>query len=198
MTTERVVEIPWALGELPASGRVLDIGSCEATYLATVQRPGRELHCLDPRDCSASVPAGAVFHIGSLIGNRLPRQSFDGVLLLSTLEHVGLPCYGQEPFAGGDRLALQEIAAVLKPGAPLIATVPAGQSKLASWYRQYSPRDLARLFAGWEHRIRYWGYDGVTYQPITSEEVERYDYRDRHDAEAGAGAVAGIVARRTD
>ncbi|HEY0783976.1 MAG TPA: hypothetical protein VGE98_16075, partial [Thermoanaerobaculia bacterium] len=85
---------------------------------------------------------------------------------------------------------------LLKPGGRLIATVPVGQSKLASWYRQYSAADLERLFCGWIHRIRSWGYDGVTYTPIAADELDGYDYRDRHDGEAGAGGVAGIVALR--
>lgn len=196
MTTERVVEIPWALQHLPQSGRVLDVGSCEAGYLAVVQQPGRELHCIDPRECGDQLPRGAVFHRQSLIGNDLPRESFDAVLLLSTLEHIGLPCYGQEPFPHGDELALAEVRRLLKPGAPAIVTVPAGLSKLASWYRQYSPVDIARLFGGWSLRVRYWGFDGVMYQPIAEAEVLDHDYRDRHDENAGAGAVAGILARR--
>jgi hypothetical protein len=32
MTTERVIEIPWCLQQIPQSGRILDVGSCEATY----------------------------------------------------------------------------------------------------------------------------------------------------------------------
>jgi hypothetical protein len=196
MTTERVIEIPWALRQLPQSGRVLDVGSCEAVYLGVIQQAGRDLHCLDPRDCSAGLPRGAVFHHQSLIGNTLPRGFFDAVLVLSVLEHVGLPCYEQEPFPRGDEAALAEVAALLKPGAPVIVTVPAGQSKLASWYRQYSPADLRRLFAGWRHQIRFWGFDGAIYRPIQESEVEAYDYRDRHDEHAGAGALAGIVAHR--
>ena len=196
MTTERVIEIPWALQQLPQSGVVLDVGSCEATYLGVIQQAGRQLHALDPRDCEREMPRGAVFHCQSLIGNRLPRGAFDAVLLISVLEHVGLPCYGQAGFARGDALALAEIAALLAPHGRAILTVPAGQSKLASWYRQYSPADLRRLFVGWQARIRYWGFDGVGYRPIAERDVERYDYRDRHDEHAGAGAVAGIVAAR--
>ena len=197
MTTERVVEIPWALRQIPQAGRILDVGSCEATYLGVIQQAGRELHCLDPRDCSAEVPPGAQFHHQSLIGNRLPRRWFDAVLLISVIEHIGLPCYQQEPFPRGDSAALAEIGELLKPGAPVIATVPAGQSKLMTWYRQYSTADLHRLFRGWRHQISYWGFDGGAYQPITEEELEQYDYRDRLDDQLGAGALAAIVAHES-
>ena len=194
MPTERVIEIPWCLQQIPQTGRILDVGSCEAAYLRAIQQADRELHCLDPRDCSGEMPRGAVFHHQGLIGNTLPRRWFDAVLVVSVIEHIGLPCYEQEPFPRGDALALAEIRELLKPGAPVLLTVPAGQSKLMTWYRQYSPADLRRLFRGWRHEIRYWGFDESVYHPIPEDEVELHDFRDRLDDRIGAGAVAGIVA----
>jgi SAM-dependent methyltransferase len=196
MTTERVVEIPWALQWLPHRGRILDVGSCEATYLHAVVNPGRELHCVDPRDCRAALPPEARFYGQSLLGNDMPAASFDAVLALSTIEHIGLPSYEQPAFPDGDVLALAEIARLLVPGGRAILTVPAGLSKVASWYRQYGAADLDRLFAGWIHEVTFWAYDGETYRSIDRADLDRYDYRDRHDRDAGAGAVAGIVAWR--
>jgi hypothetical protein len=164
--------------QLPQSGVILDVGSCEATYLHSIQYPDRLLHCLDPRDCRSAIPLGALFHQESIIGNSLPRAHFDAVLVLSVLEHIGLPCYQQQPFQHGDRLALAEIWSLLKPGCPAIVTVPAGQGKLASWYRQYSPAMLHQLFAGWRAEISYWGFDGSRYQSIPESDVEQFDYRD--------------------
>jgi len=193
--TERVIEIPWSLMQLPQSGVILDVGSCDATYLRIIQQPSRILHCLDPRDCHADIPEGATFYHQNILGNTLPRAYYDAVLMLSTLEHIGLPCYGHKPFANGDMLALAEARALLKPGCPLIATVPAGQSKLVSWYRQYNPNALHQLFRGWQAEISYWGFDGRGYQPIPEADVERYDYRDYPVVGAGSGALACVVAR---
>ena len=188
--SERVIEIPWALTKLPQAGVILDVGSCEATYLPVIQQSERLLHCLDPRDCRANIPEGAVFHHQSIIGNDLPRHCYDAALVLSTIEHIGLPHYGQQPFLDGDVLALVEVRELLKPGCPAIFTVPVGRSKITNWYRQYRPQDLKRLFERWETRIVYWGRVDERYVPIEEDTVENYDYAYRK----GAGALAGIIA----
>jgi hypothetical protein len=186
---ERVVEIPWALSRLPQSGRVLDVGSCDATYLVDIQNVDRQLECLDPRDCEVATGGDVVFHRQSLFGNTLPRRRYDAVLLLSVLEHLGLPTYGQKPFPYGDYRALGECGPLLRSGGRLVATVPAGRPKLVSWYRQYSPEMIDRLFSGWSHDVSYWGFVDDAYVEIPRHSVTKYDYRD-----LGAGALAGIVA----
>jgi len=184
--------------QLPQSGVILDVGSCFATYLPNIIQTDRALHCLDPLDCPTDIPQGATFYNQNLIGNTLPRNHYDAVLLISVLEHVGLPCYGHQPFPDGDKLALAEIWHLLKPGCPLIATMPAGQAKVVSWYRQYSPATLHRLFEAWSAEFYYWGFDGARYVPVEEKDVERYDYRDRpsNPSTAGAGALVGVVAHR--
>ena len=184
--------------QLPQSGVILDVGSCAATYLSAIQQSDSFLHCLDPIDCRSDMPANAIFYHQSIIGNTLPRTYFDAVIFLSVLEHIGLPCYGQKPFTNGDRLALAEAWDLLKPGSPVIVTVPAGQGKVVSWYRQYTPPMLHDLFAGWEAKFYYWGFDGTKYVPIEEHDVGLYDYRDHpYVIGAGAGALAGVVAHRS-
>jgi hypothetical protein len=202
MPNERVIEIPWALMHLPQSGYILDVGSWSATYLHTIPQPDRVLHCLDPQDASGMIPHEATFFHESIIGNSLPRHFYDCVLILSTIEHIGLPHYGQQPFADGDKLTLAEAWHLLKADGLLIVTVPVGKSKTASWYRQYAPRDLADLFVNWRTEITYWGYSGEKYVEVREEDVEQYDYRELDGVrfangsanDFGAGAVAGILA----
>jgi hypothetical protein len=191
---ERVIEVPWALAQLPQSGLVLDVGSCDATYLAAIANPGRSLHCLDPRDCSSAMPPGATFFCQSIIGNALAPAAYDAVLFLSTLEHIGLPTYEQALFQNGDRLALEEASRLLRPHGKVIATMPVGRSRMTTWYRQYSPEDLRALFAGWRVEISFWGFDDGQYLPIGEGDVSRCEYRETFDDGAGAGAVAGVVA----
>jgi hypothetical protein len=195
MPNERVIEIPWAMMQLPQKGVVLDIGSWSATYLDSIPTADRKLHCLDPQDCRDEIPSDAVFHHQSIIGNSLPRYAFDCVLLLSTIEHIGLPTYGQNPFPDGDRLTLAEVAQLLTPQGYVVVTVPAGVSKITSWYRQYSPSNLSALFTGWDTQITYWGIEDEVYTPIDESNVESFSYRYGWQEVGGAGAIAGVIAR---
>jgi SAM-dependent methyltransferase len=165
--------------------------------LQAIPQIDRQLHCLDPLACRNDIPQTAVFYQQSIIGNTLSRHAYDAVLVLSVLEHIGLPCYGLAPFPNGSERVLAECWSLLKPGGRVIVTVPAGQPKVTSWYRQYSPKMLERLFAGWRYEIRYWGANDRGFAPIQGSEVEEYDYRDRFDGTGRAGAVAGIVAYRS-
>jgi hypothetical protein len=195
LSNERVIEVPWALSQLPQQGLILDVGSCEATYLAAIPGPGRTLHCLDPRSCTDAIPPGVAFFRQSIVGTFLPAGAYDAVLFLSTLEHIGLPTYGQKAFRDGDRLALQAAARLLRASGRVVATVPVGRSRTATWYRQYSPDDLEELFRDWLTEIRYWAYDGARYEPVDDPaEVARREYRESFDEMSGAGAVAGILA----
>jgi SAM-dependent methyltransferase len=188
--SERSIEIPWVLSQLPQAGKILDIGSCEAIYLSTIPQYDRFLHCLDPRNCSDSFPPEAIFHNQSILGNDLPPSFFDCVLLVSTIEHIGLPWYDQKPFPDGDHLTLAEVARLLKPDGYLLMTVPAGAGNVATWYRQYSPPDLKKLLARWDYEIIYMGFQGDSYKLIPEDEVANFSYRPSQ----GAGAVACVKA----
>jgi SAM-dependent methyltransferase len=197
MPTERVIEIPWVLSRLPQTGLVLDVGSCDASYLFIVQQTDRELHCMDPRGCGEGVPGGARFFCESIIGNSLPADTYDAVMFVSVIEHIGLPCYGQKPFPSGDVLALAEAWRLLRPEGRVLVTLPAGCDRITSWYRQYSPGRLHKLFHGWTHSVTYWGYQGGQYVEIPEDQVERHDYRDTpYVSGAGAGACALVEACR--
>lgn len=196
MPNERVVEIPWALSQLPQSGVILDVGSGDSPYLESIPQADRELHCLDIHPHQATLSSKITFYQQHLIGNSLARNYYDAVLALSLIEHVGLPGYEPQPFRGGDKLAVAELWALLKPGCPAIITVPAGQSKITAVYRQYTPSALHNLFGGWQTEIVYWGFNGREYVRLAEPEVEHYDFREQLGQNVGAGAIAGIIARK--
>jgi SAM-dependent methyltransferase len=148
-TDERVVEIPWVLARL-GSGRVLEVGYAfaEPAYLAALLRaaPG-ELVGVDLAERHVEGVEGVVADVRAL---PFPDASFDQVLLVSTLEHIGADntVYGiEEAVEGGPLEALKELRRVLRTDGRLLVTVPAGEPEDYGWFRQEDPRGWTRLFA---------------------------------------------------
>ena len=148
-TDERVIEIPWVLSRLVASGRVLEVGYAfaEAAYLAGLLRAGVELVGVDLAEREVDGVERVVADVRAL---PLADASIDQVLLVSTLEHVGADNTGyglaaeNEPGSRVD--ALRELGRVLRPGGRLLVTVPLGEPGDRGWYRLDDVPGWTRLF----------------------------------------------------
>lgn len=146
---ERVVEIPWVLSRLRTRGRVLDVGYAfaEAAYLAALLRADVDLAGVDLAERDVEGLELVQADVRSL---PFADRSFDQVLLVSTLEHVGADnsVYGIE----GDRddgareAALRELARVLTRNGSLLVTVPLGEPGDHGWFRQDDERGWTSLF----------------------------------------------------
>jgi SAM-dependent methyltransferase len=150
-TNERVVEIPFVLqtlAKLSIPSRILDIGSCESLVPLFLASLGHRVTALDIREYSYSHPRlySVRTNIVDWCGD---GQSYDAVVLLSTLEHIGLPCYSNEVIdLEADRKAMEVVHRVLRPGGTLILTVPFGLSNRDDFQRTYSASDLKELLQG--------------------------------------------------
>jgi SAM-dependent methyltransferase len=148
-TDERVVEIPWVLARL-RSGRVLEVGHAfaEPAYLAALLRAApRELVGVDLAERHVDGLDTVVADVRAL---PFPDASFDQVLLVSTLEHIGADktVYEiEETATGGPLEALKELRRVLRRDGSLLVTVPAGEPGDYGWFRQEDRRGWTRLFA---------------------------------------------------
>jgi SAM-dependent methyltransferase len=149
-TDERVVEIPWVLSRLRDSGRVLEVGyaHAETAYLGGLLRAGVELVGVD----LASRDVDGMETIQADV-RTLPFDpgSFDQVLLVSTLEHVGADntIYGlaQEHDGRARTEALHELRRVLRNDGSLLVTVPLGEPGDHGWFRQDDESGWTRLYA---------------------------------------------------
>ena len=147
---ERAIEVPWCLAR--AGGpRVLDVGyaHAEPPYLAGLVGLGAELTGVDL--AQAEVP-GLRSVLGDARALPFDDRSFECVLCISTLEHIGRDneLYGlaAETDDAGAARALVEMRRVLVPDGRLVVTVPCGEEQNLGWQVQRPPADWVALFEG--------------------------------------------------
>jgi SAM-dependent methyltransferase len=149
-TDERVVEIPWVLSRLRREGRVLEVGYAfaEPAYLGGLLRTGVELVGVDLATRDVEGMETVVADVRDL---PFADESFDQILLVSTLEHVGADntVYGLEAEADAESrpTALRELGRVLRRGGSLLVTVPLGEPGDHGWFRQEDEPGWTTLFA---------------------------------------------------
>jgi SAM-dependent methyltransferase len=168
-TDERVVELPWVLSRLQAGGRVLEVGYAfaEPAYLGALLRSGVELVGVDR---AAVDVRGMETVVADARDLPFADDTFDQVLLVSTLEHIGADnsFYGLEPEPEDGvepRLsALRSLRRVLRGDGSLLATVPLGEPEDYGWFRQEDVGGWTGLFA----RAGFFVAEQETYE-LTSE-----------------------------
>ena len=148
-TDERLIEVPWVLSRL-RPGRVLEVGYAfaEPAYIAAlVEADPGELVGADL--ATAEVP-GFETVVADARSLPFPDTSFDQVLLVSTLEHIGADNevygVGDEPDDTGRSAALRELRRILRPSGSLLVTVPLGEPGDYGWFRQEDVGGWIRLF----------------------------------------------------
>lgn len=194
--SERIVEVPFVHRHLPYPfrGRLLDVGYLESEVIYQAASLGFDTWGIDIRPPAAEFP-GVHYIQGDVIQYAFEPRSFDVVIGLSTVEHIGLHAYGNTAAdPQGDLHALQAIHRALKPTGRLILTVPFGRRGAADWERIYDHASLlARLRAAAFslQTEEYWTKEGdVRWVPTPWREAERVD-----SVSHGALAVACVVAR---
>jgi 2-polyprenyl-3-methyl-5-hydroxy-6-metoxy-1,4-benzoquinol methylase len=149
-TNERVVEIPWVLqglASLRPPARVLDIGPTESLVALQLASMGYEVTALDVRPYHYLHP-NLQSVVASILDWKGDERLFDAVVLLSTLEHIGVGAYGQETDEGADRRSMERVRELLRPGGLLLFTSPFGRTRMTETQRIYSAEDVARLLQG--------------------------------------------------
>jgi len=176
--SERFVEVPWCLSRYYGEDSVLDVGCSHAdneylVALADLAIPnlyGLDLappHPFLVRDRTGGTHP-LINHIqGDVRRSGIQDQSFDLVICISTLEHVGKDNsgYGLEVATadhyGGDLEAIVELYRITRPRGRLLLTVPFGKYEDHGWFQQYDIDRLIHLVgkSPWTVReLEFFGY----------------------------------------
>lgn len=145
---ERIIEVPWVYSQLDfkKKGTVLDIGWLESTLPISLATAGFKVTGLDIRSGELTHPNFTTIK-GDICQTTMASNKFDYVILLSTMEHIGLnTMYGDTNKGSSDLKAITHCLRVLKPNGKLLITTPvAKKAAVNDFLRIYSPAILKRL-----------------------------------------------------
>ncbi len=193
-TSERIIEKAWVLRHLaglntPAS--ILDVGCAESLLSMELASNGFLVTGVDIRPYPLSHP-NFRFVQGDVMTAPLESESFDGAILLSTIEHIGLGWYGDE-IGDSQSAVMAQIHHLLKPGGQLLVTVPFGRQAVTPLHRIFDSSALSHLLSHFQiDKLEY----GIKLDEKTwlSPAAEQKAAAQEHDAESYApGAVALVL-----
>jgi hypothetical protein len=148
---ERIAEVAYAfraLSGVEPGAKILDVGATESTVALSLASLGYEVTAIDPRPYPFEHP-----RLRSVVGKVEewdPDETFDAVLCISTLEHIGSGECGQAETPNADAAALGRLHAVTAPKGLLVVTTPCGHSQDVGNGRVYDPASLKALLADWQ------------------------------------------------
>lgn len=130
--------------------RILDIGGCDSLLPIAFAKAGHMVTVYDFRPYPEHHPNLAVIQ-GDFLHNELPANSFNVIIMVSTLEHVGLGGYGDPEHSHADFEVMKELHRILIDGGKAILTFPFNERErvIPQFERWYTRERLQRLFDGW-------------------------------------------------
>jgi O-antigen chain-terminating methyltransferase len=198
--SERVVEVPWVLSKYGGEARVLEVGYAfaEEHYLKCLV--GLRIPLLIGIDAARSPRPESFLGFHQVQGDILKPcfrpHSFDLVLCVSTIEHIGrdntrygLDAGRSKPHPDHD--AIKVIATWLAPAGRLLLTVPFGRFEDHGWLINYDADHLDALIKASGLDVEEKAFFG--WQPGGWREVEADTLTDRGYQSLGAAHAAGVA-----
>jgi len=153
--SERAIEYPWVyknIADLKES-RVLDVGAKEGLPTTDLLLENQNIVYTIDINASSSREKGNLIAVkGDIISTSFEDGFFDAVIVVSTLEHIGVAGrYGiSDSNELGDFQAMREIFRVLKPEGRVLVTVPYGLGRSLPLNRLYGAGRIEKLFKDFE------------------------------------------------
>lgn len=92
-----------------------------------LHRPDLRITGIDWRTVDQRPPSATIVQ-GDVLAHDFPAESFDAVVGISSIEHIGLGHYAKDPLdPDGDTHCMQRVVRWLKPGGSVYADVPYGR-----------------------------------------------------------------------
>jgi SAM-dependent methyltransferase len=213
---ERIVEIPWVVANLESEGPVLDAGSAlnHPIILERVMPRVASLTIATFTEEETNGELGPSYVTADLRELPFEDESFDTVVCVSTLDHVGMDnsAYGSPEPPSDDPddevgLAMAELHRVLRPGGRLLVTVPYGLPEDHGWCRQFAEEGVRRIwesFGEGEPAIQIYAHTRRGWHRSNLKRAANATYRDPREQELllgdcafAAGAVACLTLIRS-
>lgn len=166
---ERIAEIPFAfraLSRVPRGSSILDVGATESTLSLSLASLGYSVTAIDPRPYPIRHPNLEVV-VGE-VQRWSPTSTFDAIVCLSTIEHVGLGAYGDQRASGRPDLeVMAKLREVSRPDTVLVLTTRFGRASRNWLERTYDAAEFQELLDGWEieESVVVRRDDGTTWTP---------------------------------
>ena len=145
--SERIVEYPWILKNIRKGKllRTLDVG-CSGSFLShELIARGYDVYGIDFNEYLEKHP-NLKFHRLDIVDTSFPKNFFDQVVMVSTLEHIGIGTYGDPKYEDGDNMTMNELSRILKKDGLMLITVPfSNRHTSGEWYRVYDMPSLKKL-----------------------------------------------------
>ena len=147
--SERVIEYSFVLGRLAENPavKVLDVGCCESFLTHYLIEKGFDTYGIDVRPYPEKSPR-LNFYQTNTWDTPFEDGYFGRIVIVSTLEHIGLGAYGGPVEDEGDLMAMRELRRILDNNGTLLLTLPVGPEYSVGWERRYDCDRLVGLLEG--------------------------------------------------
>lgn len=147
---ERSIEYPWVMKKIRGihDCTILDVGTKEGLPTTDLLLKNNLVYGIDP-DIDHDIMGNHIKIIkGDIRRTDFDDGFFDAVVIVSTLEHIGISgrYHISEDDQAGDLLAMKEIHRILKPGGIILGSVPYGRGKSLPLNRLYNQKRLDACF----------------------------------------------------
>lgn len=197
VVSEQIVETPLVYRYLRESDRtVLDFGGYESLLPLQLSALGHQVSVLDQRKYPFTHENLFVYQRDLFDSVPDFKESFDVVVSISTIEHLGLGSYRDQQDRQGDARGIDALWQMVKPGGRLLASLPAGRPALHQGYRVYDEARVRALFPSITV-LRWFAKNGrfATWREVAGPAIADHDY-ESPNAALPVEAIAFVVCEK--